>query len=401
MSSSISRQRLLFIVLACGMIGAGFVYSLALGNLPRFPDEKDYMAIAGHLLRGSFSLDGQTPTALRPPGYPIGIAVPVALSDSYHSVRIAQFGLVVMTAWCLSRLLLIKPAHYWAASTVMLLATFGYPAVLYAAGTLFPQVYQLSAIALVIYLLQSPVLNRIRACGIGLVSAFASLLSPTALMLMPAALVFLFFRRYGKSSMLIAMIAFAMPIALWTARNMVVLDQPIVFSKNLAWNIDNAVLEASPEQAVSAREPKDAVQYGVERLLQIVSEPQIYLSKLAGFFAYRNDMHVVSESSPTRDAVMFISYYSLILLVLVRLLLSYRRPLQPLEWLVIGLYLATALFHALVFTRIRYRIPFDYCLIPVAVNSLLIMFPTLAYRLGIAVSLTRKENAKTSSDELV
>ena len=50
---------------------AGLAYSLSLGTEPRFPDGRDYLAIANSLAHeGLYSLDGETPNAMRPPGLP-------------------------------------------------------------------------------------------------------------------------------------------------------------------------------------------------------------------------------------------------------------------------------------------------------------------------------------------
>ena len=83
-------------------------------------------------------------------------------------------------------------------------------------------------------------------------------------------------------------------------------------------------------------------------------------------------MHVTDESSRARDLVMLATYGALLGLVALRIALARRRPLSPAERSVLLLYAMTAAFHALVFVRIRYRLPFDFLLFLPALNAVLL-----------------------------
>mgnify|MGYP007051337546 CR=1 len=70
----------------------GLGYSLYLGDALRFPDEGQYYRIAVHLAAGDgYTLDGVTPTAIRPPGYPLFLALFVRLGAPVIGLRYLNF----------------------------------------------------------------------------------------------------------------------------------------------------------------------------------------------------------------------------------------------------------------------------------------------------------------------
>src|SRR5215211_3396597 len=71
---------------------AGGAYSYYLGDTLRYPDEQDYYVLATHLIdTGAYTLDGEHPTAARPPGYPAMLAALLALGRSISILRFANF----------------------------------------------------------------------------------------------------------------------------------------------------------------------------------------------------------------------------------------------------------------------------------------------------------------------
>lgn len=60
---------------------------------------------------------------------------------------------------------------------------------------------------------------------------------------------------------------------------------------------------------------------------------------------------------------MLVTYYPLLALMLLRLMLRRRVPVSPFEGYLLALYLLGALVQAVFFTRIRFRVPFDLLLI--------------------------------------
>ena len=369
-----TRGRTLFLAFAALFCASGLAYSIvALGDTLRYPDERDYLDLARHLAAfDGYTFDGITPTAHRPPGYPVLLAPLVALVDSVHAARALNFAALVLAAHLLAALSVRGALARWQCSSFMLAATFAYPVLYYTAGTLFPQITIALALTLSVALLQRRGNSAVLAALIGALLAFTAQISPTTLVLVPVALGFaLLVRHWSVSRVLIMGLAAALVFGGWFARNVIVLDETILFSKNLAENLDNAVLNLEPLAPGEERAPKGAIDYALERLGQYVASPAIYLERFVDFFASSNEMNVTAESTSTRDLIMFVTYNALLLAVLCRLLLVRRLPLSAAEWLVLALYLGTALFHALVIPRIRYRVPFDFLLLLPATNALL------------------------------
>jgi len=86
----------------------------------------------------------------------------------------------------------------------------------------------------------------------------------------------------------------------------------------------------------------------------------LYFQKVLNYFNFRNELVTASAASPARDAVMFLTYYALLALLLARIVFGRAsNPLEWRDWLILGGYLACALFTSIATTRIRYRIPND------------------------------------------
>jgi hypothetical protein len=93
---------------------------------------------------------------------------------------------------------------------------------------------------------------------------------------------------------------------------------------------------------------------------------RLYMGKLANYFNYRNEIATAGQNSGWRDRLVFCTYYPLLLLVAVRAALFRRYPFERAEILIYLLYFLNALASALFFTRLRFRIPFDFLLIAIA-----------------------------------
>ena len=395
-TSRASRPGRWFAVTALLFVAGGIGYSLMLGDTLRFPDERDYLAYARHLVdAGHYSLDGATSDAYRPPGYAMTLAPPIALLDSVHMVRGLHFMMLIVAAWWLAGLatrLCPNRAGGSIASdrdrlaALSLVGLAGYPVLIYTAGTLFPQTLLALVVVAGTVLVSGrrPIERPLSTAALaGLLAGYAAEVSPTALMLVPV-LGWHCVRprrsggeeRIGRWRILgVFLLCAAVIPGAWLARNLIVLERPVLFSVNLAQNLDNAVLAADPLEDGATRPPKDALGYGVERLAQLVSGSGNYAARLGEFFAVRNDMHVTEEASSLRDHVMTVSYTALLVLVGLRILLAwpdgtFAARLTRAERIALALYVLTALFHALVFTRIRYRLPFDLLLMLPAMNAI-------------------------------
>lgn len=96
----------------------------------------------------------------------------------------------------------------------------------------------------------------------------------------------------------------------------------------------------------------------------------LYILKVINYFNFRNELATKTESSKFRDLLMLVTYYPFVALTLIRLLLITKFPIQNDEIFMLVLYLSSAFVTAIFFTRIRFRIPFDYLLI--VISALLI-----------------------------
>ena len=410
--------RAVFVALGTVFCIAGLIYSVfGLGDAFRFPDEFEYHNLASNLAAMiGYSLDGMTPSAMRPPGYAFLMAPIHVVTDSIHVVRLLQFALLVWAAHLLaSQLIRPDTLSRWGGSVALLACVAAYPVLIYTAGTLFPQTCILFTLTLAVVLLQSKSNSLLLAAVIGLLSGLTALISPTALTIVPVALAFaLLSQHWSLSRVFIMAAAIVLLLGGWIARNQVVMGRPIVFSTNLTWNMDIASSVSEPNEAGSKDSELPEIPYltepeslsqstishagateqsvpqppaanlldkGIARLAQLFDDPSGYLRNLGAFFAYDNDMQTASEDTSVRELVMFFTYYLLLSGVLARLILSRYRPLSRAEWLVLGLYFSTAFLHALVFTRIRYRLPFDFLLFLPALNAALLMYER--YRLSV------------------
>jgi hypothetical protein len=109
----------------------------------------------------------------------------------------------------------------------------------------------------------------------------------------------------------------------------------------------------------------------------------MYFQKLLNYFNFRNELVTVSAGSSSRDAVMFVTYYALLAALLARFVMarSVGRP-EWRDWLLIGGYLACAMFTSLATTRIRYRIPCDVLMFFVIAHFLVEMARAAVRRVG-------------------
>jgi hypothetical protein len=93
---------------------------------------------------------------------------------------------------------------------------------------------------------------------------------------------------------------------------------------------------------------------------------RLYLLKVLNYFHFWNELATGSEESRIKMLVSFVTYYPLLLLALVRLLLRHRYPINRPEAFLLVLYFGNALLSAVFYPRLRYRIPFDFLLIAIA-----------------------------------
>lgn len=158
---------------------------------------------------------------------------------------------------------------------------------------------------------------------------------------------------------------------------------------NAGLNIDLSQWETEVQSRGMDEIEADAY-YSAEAKRWILENPgsaaAMYFQKLLNYFNFRNELIVKSAGSSLRDAVMFATYYSLLAVLVIRLVSSWPEGRTGWkEWLLVLGYLACAMLTSVVMTRIRYRVPCDvllfFVLAPVVYGTVRLMATKLVSRL--------------------
>jgi hypothetical protein len=189
---------------------------------------------------------------------------------------------------------------------------------------------------------------------------------------------------HGIRKAIVTCLVAVLAVGLWSLRNYTVYGQFVFASNsgvnlllgnspltgpNSGTNVDVDVI--APEAAGLPEVQRDAAlkKHAVE---WIKGHPRefgwLFVKKLVNWFNYRNQLRTSGESSRVRDLVMALGYYPLLALALLLPLVKERR-LTELERYLYSSYGAAALAYAFFFSRIRFRVPFDFLLIILASGS--------------------------------
>lgn len=385
------RRNMIIHLGALFFLVAGFVYSLYLGNELRFPDESQYYKIAQNLAAGhGYSYNGTDPTAIRPPVYPLFLALFIKLGAPITILRYLNFIAMTLCVYLIRSILCYKAddasqqrrrQQSGAALSAILLA--GYGVLFYTAGTLYPQTLYTLILLAIVRLAVVPNFGFLEAIWLGLLSALLILVHPTGVFIPPLVVVWLFWPRNYHivvKGTVAALIAVAC-ISIWSYRNYTAFNRFIPLTSHGA---DTLYLGNNPKTSLSAwykyyeedyradgvyeLTEAEENQYFLRKTLEFWTEHtgdaiHLYLIKLLDYFNFRNNLYVSSESSFFRDMIMFITYYPLLVCLVVRLFTLRRVPLSRLEALFVAIYIVSAFFHAIFLPRIRFRLPYDAVLI--------------------------------------
>lgn len=374
-------------ILSLLVVIAGAAYSLRLGGALRFVDERDYYAIADNLAHGrGYSLDGQSPTAFRPPGYPLFLALFVALGANVVILRVLNFLMLALTMLLLYRFVLARSNWLGAVSAPIMCA--GYAVLFYTAGTLYSQTLAGLLLVLVIAVLGA---GRLNWLGTGLLLGLASgwlaitvvhtlfSLAVIAVWLLAARTEWRWSERMGSVAIMAAGVALV--LGLWLVRNQRVLGAPVLTtgggitllygnSDKAGWNTGTSIDISTYAPGDSGLSEVELDRYYQEQAFDFIRRNpgralRLYVLKVLNWFNYRNELAQRSESSRARDILMLVTYGPLLLLFVARLLLAGRMRLSRVELLLAVLYVSNAFAYAVWFTRVRFRLPYDLLLIAV------------------------------------
>jgi hypothetical protein len=272
---------------------------------------------------------------------------------------------------------------------------FSYPVLFYAAATLYPQTLAAFLLVASVWLLDGlGRTSRPRAHALaGLAYGLLVLTVPLFLLLAPIVIAWLIWSRRATARQALLVIAAIAALALpWAARNSVVFGAPAGLATSSGFNLlagngpyvrhDQATSDvrwpAGVRAQVAGRNELERDRILGEAALRWMREnpgaaARLYLRKLLYWFAFRNELasdRVLpggSGAGPSwiRELVMLLGYGLLLAILLLRLAFFRRQPLCALEALLLALYLGGGMAYAIWFTRIRFRLPFDWLLIAV------------------------------------
>ena len=394
MGSTISRLpwRAAGIGLLLLMLISGIIYSVMLPTQARFPDEAEYLHLAGHLVRGpGFSMDGVHLTAMRPPGYPFFLAVIETLGGGVVAVRIAQYlffaGTVLLVWWICRRR--VPTANLLIVTGVVML----YPVLFYTCATLYPQTLAgflfILSLALLLATPRGILLNLATGLTYGALMLVVPTFALTLIVILAVAWLLKIIRWHEAIPILFGA---SLLVGIWTARNEIVFHRLVPFASNsgenlLIGNCENTIPYGGSGNIDRTRYADEAHARGLNEfdedhfyqqaaIAWIKQNPGhafiLYLEKTANYFNVYNAYApgTNAEVSPWKRAVMGITYIILIGLLVWRLAEWKRFPLDAHEKFLLAVYILSAFTMAIFVTRIRYRLPYDYLVITVVAAHL-------------------------------
>jgi hypothetical protein len=389
------------------LVAVGVTMAVRDGSRIKSPDEGTLLDLSWNVARhGTFAhtnrpdieefdpaipVGALRPTAYRAPGY-VWFQVPFRwIGGEQALLRVANVVLLALTLWLLHGLVVRRAGGF--AGLVSVVLVLLYPVLLYAAGTLYPQT--LSAFLLVGAVRQLDGLGRdaptYRFALLGLTLGALVLTVPIHLLLLPVFAAWMLGARRGTpwqvGLMLLAVVGLVGP---WVLRNCLVLGAVVGIATSSGFNLlaGNGPYVRIDQGSGDLRWPRGvreqvAGRGEVERdriftraaVRWIVENPgeaaTLYGRKLLYWFAPTNQL--VSDrlvpggpgTGPTmfRNVVMVLGYGLLMSILILRLVLARRDRLTSLEVLLLALYVGGGMAYAVYFSRIRFRLPFDWLLI--------------------------------------
>lgn len=367
------------------------------GNRLRYPDEREYNQLAQSILSGNGYRNSEgEPTAYRPPGWPFLLSVIYRLSPYPLAAKLFNAFACACTAGLLSVLVarIIPEGRIFSPLLVLL-----YPAGMYTASTLYPQTFATLLFVAILILLINRQLTSLLTSAAGMLFGLLVLTVPSFLLITPLLLIGILAADRRNLSFFISrsalfLLCMAMVIAPWSIRNARLFGGIVPVSTNsginlLLGNSENTGpnsgvrvdLSRYEQEVTGMDEFAKNERFSQQAISWMRANPRaaarLYFLKVINYFNFRAELATKGEQSPVKDAVMFLSYYPLLFIAIIRLLACRRYRLSRAEALLYVLYFGNALTSAIYFTRIRFRIPFDALLIGIAAGSLGLLVHTM------------------------
>lgn len=371
---------------------ASLLASFVSGDTIKSADEPDFYDIAVSLaFRGEFSDAAGELTAYRAPGQVFFIAPFVRVGAGVMEARMANAVLLGLTLLMVFHLVL----RHWAAPAGLFAVTLIplWPVVLYTSTTLYPQTLASFLLVLTVFLCdrleRRP--NALSAVLVGLAYGSLVLTIPITLLLFPFYLAWILWRLDSPGLPIVVFcLVSAMSVGSWTLRNQLVFDTfiPVATSSGynlLAGNAPNARYNTSldvrfPEYVYAELTGTNEVEANKIMMhaafKQMVESPgrtiSLYFGKFLHWFDFSNTLMsdtvikggASSLNTNLREIILLVTYALVIAgPLLLRLLMIRRYPMYPIEVFMLALWIGAGLAYALFFTRVRFRLPFDWLVI--------------------------------------
>ncbi|WP_083472474.1 glycosyltransferase family 39 protein [Kibdelosporangium phytohabitans] len=357
-------------------------YAIMLGNELRYSDEHVYLELTQSLVDGRGFAFGTGATAYRPPGYPF-LLLPFHLVSGGNVFVMRLVGVLCLAGAVWFGYLLARRISPVAGALVAVV-TAAYPLFVYTATTLYPQI---PALLLLLMTFEFGLRARDRwvwaipsGLSAGLLTITVPSFAPTLLLLV------LFVGWRARKAIVVLLVAAAIIPVLWCVRNAVVMGSFIPVSTNngvnlLLGNNPDATGSSGTSVDVSAYERRakelDLDEVGIDKFYSdqavewIKANPgaaaNLYAAKVAHNFAYSDTLK--TEGQGASDLLAALSYYPLLALALLRVMVSKRFPLHRVDKLCLWAIVLNVLLLAVFFTRIRFRVPLDELTIILAAST--------------------------------
>jgi len=386
-----ANSSLIIAALVIFVIFAGMAYSFYLKDSIRYGDERDYYVLAKNIVaKHSYTVDGVSPTAFRAPGYPFFLSLFVFLGWGMPYIRILNFIALGISIYLVY--LIIKRLSSKFATIIGALLVICYPVLFYAAGTFYAQTIGALIFLSILFLLLKEQAGSVKSfLIIGAFLGFLILTIPTFIFCLPIFVLWIIFSmQRNRIRASVALILMTMLIvSIWSFRNYSVYHSFVFISSNSGRNLfQGNWVNTNPNDLTEVNEAVDSyiknkpdlndVQFDAymrsEAIKFILTHKsyifRLYFMKFLNYFNYHNELVIRSEMSKTRDILMLLTWGPILLVFLIRLFYIGRFRPSNFEILLIVLYFASAFFYAIFYTRIRFRLPFDF--LPIIVVALFI-----------------------------
>jgi 4-amino-4-deoxy-L-arabinose transferase-like glycosyltransferase len=390
--SLVSFRRGYWIIFAATCI-IGLAVTAISGDRLRYYDERDYNEIAQRLIEtGSYTNAAGKPSAFRAPGYPVFLSLTYSVWNSPLAAKFVNV-LALAIAGLLLGVLVERVFSGFGLIAGGMVAI--YPLFLYTTSTLYPQILGLLLLSAGVLLLVTPKRDLRHVSGAGVIFGFLTLTISSFQLFLPIIAAWLAWqppRAFARRSLtqgVVFLLVSIMIILPWTARNWQVWGSVVPVSTNgglnlLLGNNENAgantgtmtdVSHYRKEVATLSYNEVERDQFFRDAAVNWIRENPteamgLYIGKWFNHWNFSNQSKVLGETPAVGQILLFVSFYPLLAIALLRLCWWRKIPMTPTESLLYLLIIANAFISAMFFTRIRFRLPFDGLLIALAVIAI-------------------------------